>query len=1176
MILWYVKHKRSIVPIHGEDDPFNNCNDCFAQFVIFGLAWLSKQGIIVHSRVFINDRTYKRLISSASRYDYRHSLALSFMKEYDFTCGDRNSIQKIEKILNIHIVLISYVHHFKIEYPSPTTLPYETTKPTIFGLVSYESEGKFDHVDFVSNYASLHTQSMSGQRVCQYCFTHYTRRRNCNNEDCNKSISVRCVYCHNCDGLCTTCRTTVCGKFGTFAEPECQPLPSTVKCDHCFSKYYSMKCLQLHECIQVDVKKCSLCTRTMHRGLLCDEKFCMMCGRKRKVDHSDNHSCFVNRVKWKKYQTKYWSYDVETCLSDSNEHVLYLITCYPIYWLESYDVLLQKYPNEKTGLQTNPVFIFWGLENVYQWFDFLCEPVLKESIFFAHNAAKYDSIFVEKYLIKLKNVYVEKIQRGLKLLEIRVPDLELTFRDSLQFIPTSLRAMSADFGIIDLAKGHFPHKVMTVDLLKQSEKYNYRITPPPGRDMFDLDVSMFASEADRKEVEDYVNWFCAQESWDLKTDAIKYCISDTVLLGQVLQMFSEKCRIMTQGISKEGLDPLQFCTLPGAVMKYYLAYCIPQNQIAVIDRYEALMQIEERLYSLYSRYTNESRVFKRCYDGGCLTCYKSSERNIRYGKKFGELYYQTVQECSNIMWEHEWDQLKTQNAFKDWQKLFAEEIEDELPLDPRDAYKGGISECYKHVMKDTIQMVDFVSQYPTTLIGKSYCPYTQKLMEWNLPTGVPTKLFVHDYKMNEKLAVVKCRVLAPRNLYAPFLGYYVKSLVNGSREVMYGLCRTCMQNRIMNDCTHSDTFRSFVGTWTSVELQHAIVLGYVIEKTIDVWEYQTQSNQLFCDFIKPFLMKKILCKKSGLVENGVFTKKGSEISAYLKSVCNVEVSAEMFSNNPAERTIAKLIMNSFYGKWGQRSLWSEIHQFQVEKDYQKCMKVMYDPNIIIEYGEVLTHNNETYIVLEYEKRLAVTRGDMFKNDHIAAFITAYGRIMLNQLVQALGSNILYTDTDSAFYKRTEIPFQTGFRIGDLELELKEGTSWIGLGRKSYTYLKNNEIICKQKGISLRKSHCYLFSPTRFEKLLNETKQAYDEEQGDHAAKVKKLHMNDKTPTIHAAQVSFDSKRENILWMNKRTRQVMKKTNYLMWSMKRRPLWESRTDQILDTVPFGYNVASARV
>jgi len=359
-------------------------------------------------------------------------------------------------------------------------------------------------------------------------------------------------------------------------------------------------------------------------------------------------------------------------------------------------------------------------------------------------------------------------------------------------------------------------------------------------------------------------------------------------------------------------------------------------------------------------------------------------------------------------------------------------------------------------------------------------------------------------------------------------------------------------------------------------LKHALSIGYTIIKYIDVWEYQTKSNDLFFSFIKPFLIKKIISKKDGLVnyDTGTFTSKGNEMKLYLQDLCDINVSPDDFTNSPAERTIAKLIMNSFYGKWGQRSTWSEIHNYCCEKDIQKCLKVICDSTIDIQYAEAVSHNNKTYVVIEYEKKNAVSRGDSSKNDHIAAFITAYGRIMLNRLVQELGENVLYTDTDSAFYNKIEmVPFNTGYKIGDLELELKDGRCWVGLGRKSYSYYKGNDIVCKQKGISLKKSLVPLFSPEKFKQLLFDSKIRYDLYEGEHNQKVKKMCKESDDMAIKASQVVFDSVKENVLWMKKTTRIVEKRTNYLMWSLKRVPMWETSSSFYLDTQPFGYNVAN---
>ena len=84
----------------------------------------------------------------------------------------------------------------------------------------------------------------------------------------------------------------------------------------------------------------------------------------------------------------------------------------------------------------------------------------------------------------------------------------------------------------------------------------------------------------------------------MKSDAIEYCISDTLLLGETLKVFREDTMDMTKGMERSDdvdmvdFDPLVHVTLPSAVMKFYLGQMLPTKTIPIIDRYPALQRID--------------------------------------------------------------------------------------------------------------------------------------------------------------------------------------------------------------------------------------------------------------------------------------------------------------------------------------------------------------------------------------------------------------------------------------------------------------------------------------------------------------------------------------------------------------------------------------------------------
>jgi DNA polymerase type B, organellar and viral len=1229
----FIRGKRGIVIIHPPEDPYQL--ECCWQFCVLGLARCLQEGTLTTDQfeplgLSWTSDLYKKCTSGQTRFEKRHVAAVELLQcirnhEPYVQHQPLEIIHYVETLFQVHIVLYNFKNKFARLYPYSEQLPYAVARPTFYGLLT--EEGEVSHLDYVSIPSSLCTDVKGVRRICQYCFTTYARSRSCGVDDCKENLLDRCLFCHSCSGLCNGCMTQECGWGKTHQDQSVEQRPFQrfkPSCDDCKRAFYSPKCQQLHGlvCDKIINKRCEECGKPDHRSLKCDETYCMMCSEKYCKD--DEHNCYLRPVKLKEPATNYWAYDFETCTDENKRHVLYLCTAWPLYPVPGLELLAAKYDTRPTRFPGQPVFVFWGLEGSLTFFDFLMDPALQGGHFFAHNGGRYDTIFIEYYMTIKKGLIANKIQRGLNELQLVFPQLKLHFKDSRNFINTALRNMSGDFGIDEMKKGHFPHSLITVEWMQQSELVNFHVERP-ARQYFQSEFAPGQKGLrEQAELETFLEEFYAQPgAWNMKEDAIQYCISDTLLLGETLRLFREDTMEMTEGVvrpdhvDKVVLDPLLHVTLPSAVMKFYLSQMLPRKTISIIDRYPALQRVDEEKWLLWLEHSQNITIeresmftecfisgrrttpqghlvlyrFLSCYEYGCTDCYRPSAWNVRRGKIFQHCWNQLTQETAKIRshqhgttrivdcWTHHWFQLVDKVEFKRWLVDSSEFIESHTPMDPREAYKGGISELYKLHVPGQIQMVDFVSQYPTSMLGESTNPYNPaEQLTYGMPTGTYNRI-VHpvDYKVDkEVLGVIKCTLECPSNLYAPFLGYKVPSRIcSQSYEVLYGTCRLCMELRCVQ-CTHSLEERVFTGTWTLVEIDYALSLGYKIHNVLEVWEYEHNNTELFKEFMVPFIVWKTCCKRSGLVENDEFTPKGAQTAQWLESLTHKPCTPTDFVNAPSKRNVAKLIMNSFYGKWGQRSQWSETQSFK-EEDSAACMKLFGNVALHIRYCEVIHQHIELgpVVYVDYEHRLPAVKGCSQKNDHIAAHITAYGRIMINTLVQQLGRHSIYTDTDSLFHQHLEQPpYVPGFRIGDLELELPDAHTWTGCGRKWYSYrMPNGSHVAKQKGVALKSSSHPLFAPEAMLQLMRRTVQVHSNLQAQGVDTETSFQLMKKgkveVPMIGIPQTTFKTVQESKLCAYKKSIVMNKNTTFLLWSMKRVPCWEVTEDGVLDTLPYGY-------
>lgn len=159
-------------------------------------------------------------------------------------------------------------------------------------------------------------------------------------------------------------------------------------------------------------------------------------------------------------------------------------------------------------------------------------------------------------------------------------------------------------------------------------------------------------------------------------------------------------------------------------------------------------------------------------------------------------------------------------------------------------------------------------------------------------------------------------------------------------------------------------------------------------------------------------------------------------------------------NNAEFRNIAKMLLNTLYGKWGQMGF------------EQNLLGTNTDENISVEYGYDMIRK-ERYIINTINGQSFITykTGESrYSFPAIASHVTAYGRMMLYDLITRAGQmNCFYCDTDSVIvneigYKRLE-HLMDDIVIGQLALEARSREVRIN-APKDYVF---GELI-KRKGI----------------------------------------------------------------------------------------------------------------
>jgi len=218
----------------------------------------------------------------------------------------------------------------------------------------------------------------------------------------------------------------------------------------------------------------------------------------------------------------------------------------------------------------------------------------------------------------------------------------------------------------------------------------------------------------------------------------------------------------------------------------------------------------------------------------------------------------------------------------------------------RDAFFGGRTNNLKFFTRllpdEEIKYLDFCSLLSLCFKSKMYPTGHAELINENF-----------DFSLNSYFGFVKCKVEAPRKLYLPVLP------VSINHKLLFPLCINCAKSNNKSECICIE--REFVGTWTTEELKLAINKSYKIKKIYEILHYKERTN-IFSGYINTWLKVK---QESS--DWPLWCKTETDKNKYIKDYStheNIILDKNKIDKNDALRFIAKIMLNSFWGKMAQR------------------------------------------------------------------------------------------------------------------------------------------------------------------------------------------------------------------------------------------------------------------
>lgn len=962
-------------------------------------------------------------------------------------------------------------------------------------------------------YAILSVTGAYGQSYfCEKCLILYSKKHD-----------------HKCHGHCWRC-------FSDENHDEDSTLPLK-KCTQCLRYFAGDDCFTFHQTEKVHHSTMTTC-ETYKFCPTCSKSFCCKAGNgdtqiekhkcgmiyctKCKSKQLESHLCYMIPWTEKKLEkkTRYMRvyFDIETTQSDPYkdknnwlEHKPNLLISHQVCQ-HCEGVTSSEHHCSHCGDRENIFSALDGDDNlvVHEFLDHLqqlCSEKKTVIHVYAHNAKSFDSYFILNEALKRK-MKPQVVLQGAKIISIQMGNIH--FKDSLLFMPQKLSQLPKAFGFKELRKGYFPH------LFNRKENYNYE-GEMPDKDMYC--TSSMAVEEKKK----FETWYTQQKEnhyhFKFQYELITYCQSDVDILRRAMEEF----RLLFMDIG--GFDPLFNClTLSSACMAMFrrnhlIPYTIgipPQGGYRGRDKqsFIALQWLDYLQHTTglniqtaengrevtilgkkvdgYSESTLPDGTVKKtiynfhgCYFHACIHCYKTKESRDKLKKFFGEDRYEKTRHITTSfvqkgyevieMWECQFKQIMKHDEqmntyFKNHPDIRTP------PLRLRDALCGGRTSAYFSYKKadlekgEKILFYDVCSEYPYVNFKKPY------------PYGHPTIYLEHHDNIpppHEWNGVIKATVLPPQDLYVPVLPFKC------NQKLMFPLCRTCAETQNQDDCTHPPTERQFVGTFCAPELKLALSKGYQLIRVHEVYQYpgvkvydpHKQLEGLFSSYVQTNMTLKY--HASGWPAHiQSDADKHMFIDAIFKND-GITLDQSHVEKNPGKRFLAKLILNSFWGKMGEKNLRNKtvfIHT------YGQLIQYINDTTITIE--SILPLGDDT-IQLVY--RPVEDSEDCLPTTSLvhAAFTTAHGRMVLYKALDLVDERGLYHDTDSiCFLSRPGWPDPVvGSYLGDLTDQLSDDygpgsfiTEFVSGGAKNYAYkvavgghLDNIKTVIKVRGISINSS-----------------------------------------------------------------------------------------------------------
>ena len=1068
------QNKQSIVKINNTKDSM-----CMARAIVVGKCNADKDGSEAWKK------NWEQIRKSDRPFQTRDAMKLldqAKIPHDQITCGIEE-YKKIQAVLAPEYLIKVHNQHPKDGLVFP--LQFKKRRETKVIHLYWDGDNHYDSITTVKGFLGC-------IYYCEYCDVGYNHRGD-----------------HRCPDGCDGCYSDIpcpCGR-----NIYCTDCKRTFRSPACFDNHKLIKpnqkksiCQLVYNCVQCGIRiignkknhvcpgqrKCKFCKEIVGPGHQCYiQKYIGKTQPNSSSEEEDEEDEEEEQKSEEQKSPKFIFYDFESSQETGEHKVNFCVAQRACDYCM--DLPSDEYCPACSPLPGGREMIFEGEDTLSNFCGWVLGDDNKGTTCIAHNFGGYDGQFILRHILEKGTVKPDVIMNGNTIMRMSVGSVK--FLDSYLFLHMRLANFPKTFGLTEMKKGYFPH------LANTQANQNYVGTYFPA----EMYIPGQRSEKDRTE---FYQWYNAKKDsgaiFDFRREMEEYCRSDVDILRRGCACFR---KIL---IDISGVDPFtESCTIAQTCSKVWRKNYMPEDCIAIIPpegypnqknysiKAVRWIQSEAKKYKIEIRhalnggeekicghyvdgYHQDSKTvfeFYGCYWHGCPRHFPDRNRiNPHNCRSMQQLYAETLQKKDTLkeagyrvidIWECHYDKMYKEDA--DFRKIVDAEFTNLDPLRPRDALFGGRTNSTKlfHEIDETssqdeIKYIDVCSLYPYI------CKYGV------FPLGHPTILSQENIdkdNIRQYCGLIKCKVLPPTNLYHPVLPYKTNN------KLMFPLCRTCAEQcDSTKPCKHDkEEDRALVGTWVSIELFAALERGYRILDVYEVWNFpettrydkMTGLGGIFAKYIDVFL--KLKQEASGYPD---WCKTEEDMEKFKRDYLEVEgILLELVEKYPGLRAIAKIMLNSLWGKLAQRE---NMTKTEYISEPSKYFDLVTNPSKIVKnvdiYGEQFVHVN-------WEDTESLVEPHTCSNVVVASFVTAQARLKLYDILKKLNERVLYFDTDSIIYEhKAELWNPTiGDRLGEWTDEVPGAriVKFVGMGPKNYGYEYvdkdgQRKSTCKVKGLTL--------------------------------------------------------------------------------------------------------------